>query len=83
MTEGKLAEKWDHTAALIAAIVNMHRDPKRGKAVDPAALNPYRKPAPEKTKIRLNKEDSMKLLKQVFIDRKPVNMNSLMQGKVE
>lgn len=34
---------WDHTAAILATIINSNRDPKRSTPVDPNRINPYRK----------------------------------------
>lgn len=40
MTEGRRREEWDHTAAILAPVLTY----LGGKPVDPAALNPYRRP---------------------------------------
>lgn len=83
MIEGDQKAAWDHTAAICATVINMHRDPKKGKPISPTALNPYRNKGKETPKIKLNKEQSMKLLKRVFIDKKPVDMGTLCAtGKV-
>ena len=73
---------WDHTAAIVAAIINMHRDPKRSKAVDIRKMNPYRSGATSRPQIRLNAKDSMKLLKRVFIDHRPPTMTEIVAGKI-
>ena len=73
---------WDHTAAICAAIINMHRDPKKSKSVDIRKLNPYRSGSTEKPKIRLNSKDSMKLLKRVFIDHQPPSLTEIAAGKI-
>ena len=85
MADAKCFAAWDHTAALCATVINMHRDPKRSKPVDPAKMNPYRKgtSAGGKPQIRLNKADSMKLLKRVFIDHRPPNLAALEKGRIE
>ena len=85
MCNAKNMIAWDHTAALCATVINMHRDPKRSKPAEAAKLNPYRKGGVKKDrpKIRLNKADSMKLLKRVFIDHQGVNPEKIMQGKIE
>lgn len=40
----RLAE-WDHTASILAVIVNVNRNPKKTKAIGPEKFHPYRKPA--------------------------------------
>lgn len=74
--------QWDHTAAICATIINMHRDPKRGSPADPRKMNPYRTRSTGKPLIRLNKEDSMKLLKRVFIDHAPPTLSEIQAGKI-
>lgn len=76
---------WDHTAAICATVVNMHRDPKRSKPAQAAKMNPYRleESRIEKAKIRLNSQDSMKLLKRVFVDHQGVSVQALERGKIE
>ena len=32
---------WDRTSAVIAAVVNVHRDPKKGRPARPSDFNPF------------------------------------------
>ena len=81
MLIGNQSSAWDHTASICATIINMHRDPKKSQPADPAKMNPYRVSKGGKTpKIRLNTEDSMKLLKRVFIDHRVPDMTALQKG---
>ena len=83
MAKAKLAADWDRTASVLACYINSNRK-KGSKVIEPEALNPYRKQTRSvQPKIRLNSKDSMKLLKRVFIDHKPPNMEALAKGKIE
>lgn len=77
-----MAEAWDHTAALLSLSINQHRK-KGSQTVKASDLNPFRCRQREKSKIKLNSKDSMKLLKSVFIDHKVPDLGKLMEGKVE
>lgn len=82
MARSKMAEAWDHTAAIVATLINLNRK-KSSQAVKAIDLNPFRCKQREKPKIKLNSKDSMKLLKSVFIDHKVPDLGKLMDGKVE
>lgn len=41
MTEAKCRQQWQHTSSLMALLVNINRDPKKGSAAKPADFNPY------------------------------------------
>lgn len=73
---------WDHTAAICATVINMHRDPKKSRAVDIQKLNPYRTQKAAMPKIRLNSADSMKMLKRVFIDHQFPTASEIASGKL-
>lgn len=82
MCDSKEMVHWDHTAAICATIINMHRDPKKGTAADPLNMNPYRSKSAVKPVIKLNSQDSMKLLKRVFIDHAPPSLNEIQSGEI-
>ena len=83
MVDGQQLIQWDHTAAICATIINMHRDPRKGRPADVNKLNPYRAAATtQRPKIRLNKESSMKLLKRVFIDHDAPTLQEITTGKI-
>jgi len=44
MREGKASESWDHTAAIVATLANIHRDNKKTKAITIDQIHPYLKP---------------------------------------
>ena len=83
MCDGKQMIQWDHTAAICATIINMHRDPRKGSPANSQKLNPYRNhKGGEKPMIKLNSKDSMKLLKRVFIDHAPPTLDEIQHGKI-
>lgn len=79
MAQSRQMTNWDHTAAVCATILNVNRDPKKSQPADPAKLNPFRQNAvtPKKPIVKLSPEDSMKVLKQVFIDHKMPDIEAL------
>jgi len=54
---------WDRTSAVIAAVVNVHRDPKKGRAVKPSDFNPFAGSRPRRG-IRLT-ADNIGVLKKL------------------
>jgi len=66
MTGARRQDQWSHTAAVMALVANVHRNPKkRSKPYSPAEFHPLveRKPVTiEKAGIRI--------LKRVFVDRR-------------
>ncbi len=40
MADAAINERWNHTAALMAMLANIHRDAKRHKAFKPADFHP-------------------------------------------
>jgi len=41
MAHGKNRADWDHTSYISALLLNINRDPKKQRAVQPHELNPY------------------------------------------
>lgn len=65
MAEGRIRESWNHTAALLALLANVHRDPRKGRALGPADFHPMRKTPARKPAVL---KGSVELLKTVFVD---------------
>ncbi len=40
MTESRQREMWNHTASVLAMLINLNRDPKRSRAIKPTELHP-------------------------------------------
>ncbi len=68
MAEGRAAQEWAQTSALMTLISNIHRDPKKGKALPPDYFNPFKKLKKRTNKIMKTKD--LSILKKVFVDRK-------------
>ncbi len=66
MAEAKSKDNWNHTAATLAMIFNVNRDPKKQKAITPSELNPHEKK--KKSGIPLT-TDNLKILKKVFVEK--------------
>ena len=41
MSDGRDRQLWVHTSFVLAMLANVHRDPKKGRAMRPADFNPY------------------------------------------
>ncbi len=65
MAESRSKDNWNHTSAVLALIINVNRDPKKHGAVSPKELNPH-----EKKARTILKGKELRILKDVFIDRK-------------
>ena len=65
MTEARQQDGWNHTAALLAMLANVNRDPKKSRAYKPADFHPIQ--AVKRTKTPPLKGD-IGMLKTVFID---------------
>lgn len=66
MAEARSRQQWNHTAALLAMIANVHRDAKKTRAFRPGDFHPHRdKQTPTIAKVGIH------VLKQVFVDRRP------------
>jgi len=66
MVEGGQRKQWDHTASIIATIVNVNRDPKRSP-LPPRRFHPYEGKR-RRQGIPITAEN-IGLLKAVFVDR--------------
>jgi hypothetical protein len=62
MSQARSQEQWNHTAALLAMLANVNRDPKKGRAFRPADFHPLQARAPQKP-LKAN----LTLLKAVFV----------------
>ncbi|MGC1272618.1 MAG: hypothetical protein WBC44_02835 [Planctomycetaceae bacterium] len=65
MADAKQTDYWNHTAAVLALLANVHRDPKKGKAFKPADFHPALKRSPP-TSSPAPKVD-VSILKTVFV----------------
>lgn len=63
MAEGRGRFDWNRTSSLMALLVNIFRDRKKGKSVKPADFNPYQQHSGrEKPKIRISVAEMKQML---------------------
>ena len=68
MSEAKSRDDWRHTAALMALVANVNRDPRKQRPLKPEDFNPHeQKP---KTVIR---GKGLRILRDVFVKTEPTN----------
>ena len=70
MTHARQQDQWNHTAAVMALIANVNRDPKKGRAFRPVDFHPVL--AARREEVRPLKGD-IQMLKTVFVDQVPRN----------
>jgi len=69
MAQARQAERWNHTAAILAMLANVNRDPKKGRALKPADFHPLLKSKSHADASPPLKGD-IRMLKTLFIDRR-------------
>jgi hypothetical protein len=67
MAEVRQADNWNHTAALLAMLANVNRDPKKGRTFKPGDFHPVMTAKREKARPPLKGDIGM--LKTVFVDQ--------------
>jgi len=70
MAQARQQDGWNHTAALLAMLANVNRDPRKGRAFRPADFHPI--PAPKRTESPPALKGDIAMLKTVFIDNAPI-----------
>jgi len=66
MADARRKDQWSHTAAVLALVANVHRNPKkRSKPYSPAEFHPFveRKPV-------TIEQAGIRVLKRVFVDKR-------------
>jgi hypothetical protein len=63
------SERWNHTAALEATLANIHRDPKKGRMLQPVDFHPLLKTRIARSGPPL--KGDIQMLKTLFVDRRP------------
>ena len=64
MVEGRNAEAWSHTSAVLSLIANVNRDPKKRRAFRPKDFDPYASSRKKRTE-KISEED-LSLLRDGF-----------------
>lgn len=73
MSEGRSREGWNHTAAVLAMLANVNRDPKKGRPLKLADFHPMHEaaaPAQQLPKVEVS------LLKTIFVENRPCSAAS-------
>ncbi len=65
MSEARIEQAWNHTAAVLAMLANINRDPRKGRALRPADFHPAIQSKANGTKPLTG---DIRMLKSVFID---------------
>ena len=66
------SERWNHTAALQAMLANVHRDPKKGRLLQPADFHPLLRAKRQRGAATASPpKGDIQMLKAVFVDRRP------------
>jgi hypothetical protein len=65
MAEARQRAAWNHTSVLLATLVNINRDPKKGRAAKPADFNPFAE-RPKAPSAPPPKAD-ISILKSIFV----------------
>lgn len=66
MAEARQRAEWDRAAQVCALLVNVNRDPRKGKPVEPEDFNPYRQKRPQC--IKLDRSETMRVLRDFALN---------------
>ena len=66
MAEARGRDAWGRTSTVLALLANIHRDPKKGRALRPSDFNPYETKRQSGMPI---KAENIGLLKKVFVGK--------------
>jgi len=72
MARARQQDNWNHTAAVLALLANVNRDPKRGRPFKPSDFHPVQA-ASQETPRPL--KGDIRMLKAVFVDNAPNRRN--------
>ena len=76
MVHARQEDQWNHTAAVMALVANVNRDPKKGRASKPADFHPIRH-RPRTSESHHAQAAPIKadicVLKTVFVDNAPIH----------
>jgi hypothetical protein len=74
MADAASRDRWQHTASLMALMANCHRDAKKSRAFRPKDFHPFEK-SRRSAAERKPPKVGIGVLKQVFVDRRPLSAN--------
>lgn len=67
MADARVDQQWNHTAALLAMLVNVNRDPKKGRAMKPGDFHPGSLKRSQNAPVL---KGDLQMLKSVFVDKR-------------
>ena len=67
MAEARQRDGWNHTAAVLAMLANVNRDPRKGRAFKPADFHPVA--TARRTESAPTLKGDIGMLKKVFVER--------------
>lgn len=73
MAQARQEDNWNHTAALMALLANVNRDPKRGRPFKPADFHPALPERRGRTTPPAPLKGDISMLKTVFVDHRPAD----------
>ena len=76
MSEGRCRERWHHTSAVLAMLVNVNSDPKKGSPAKPSDFNPY----VERPAKKPARKVGVSFLKAVLIDGNMLALAEVVNG---
>ena len=71
MAQARQEDNWNHTAAIMALLANVNRDPKRGRPFKPADFHPALPGRQARTQSPSVLKGEITMLKTVFVDQRP------------
>jgi hypothetical protein len=72
MARARQEAEWDRTAAILATIVNINRDPRKSRPVSTRELNPYRDGTAHVSEdaITVSRDEAVQLFRQMAASAK-------------
>lgn len=74
MAEAKQHDLWNYASAMMALMANIHRDPRKGRALHPADFHPLAHAKGRRQQQPL--EADISVLKSVFVDNRPARQEA-------
>ena len=75
MAEAKQHDLWNYASGVMALLANIHRDPKKGRALRPQDFHPLAHAKASRSQRQPLKAD-ISVLKSVFVDNRPARQEA-------
>ena len=73
MAEARQHDLWNYASSMMALLANIHRDPKKGRALRPQDFHPL---AHARARRRQPLKADISVLKSVFVDNRPARQEA-------